>query len=77
MESLEIDNKQLHPRTELAKIYQHQGKYDEAEKILDDGVQRFPDSASMWQNLSFLHAKLGNKDKAEEYYEKSKQLRDN
>ena len=52
-------------------------RYDEAEKILDDGVQRFPDSASMWQNLSFLHAKLGHKDKAEEYYEKSKQLRDN
>ena len=51
-------------------------RYDEAEEILDDGVQRFPDSASMWQNLSFLHAKLGNKEKAEEYYEKSKQLRD-
>ncbi|MBA7704385.1 hypothetical protein ES703_113192 [subsurface metagenome] len=24
----------LHPRTELAKIYQHEGKYKEAEEIL-------------------------------------------
>ncbi len=51
-------------------------RYEEAEKILNEGVQRYPDSASMWQNLSFLHAKLGNKDKAEEYYEKSQQLRE-
>ena len=49
-------------------------RYQEAEEILNAGVARFPDSASMWQNLSFLHAKMGNKDKAEEYYEKSKQL---
>jgi tetratricopeptide (TPR) repeat protein len=51
-------------------------RYEEAEKILDAGVQRYPDSASMWQNLSFLHAKMGNREKAEEYYEKSQQLRD-
>ena len=51
-------------------------RYEEAEEVLNEGVQRYPDSASMWQNLSFLHAKMGNKDKAEEYYEKSKQLRD-
>lgn len=52
-------------------------RYDQAENILDEGVKRFPDSASMWQNLSFLHAKMGNREKAEEYYEKSQQLRDN
>jgi tetratricopeptide (TPR) repeat protein len=51
-------------------------RYDEAEEILNEGVERWPDSASMWQNLSFLHAKIGNKAKAEEYYERSKQLRD-
>ena len=51
-------------------------RYEEAEQILNEGVERWPDSASMWQNLSFLHAKLGNKAKAEEYYERSKQLRD-
>jgi len=49
-------------------------RYEEAEEILNVGVERFPDSASMWQNLSFLHARLGNTKKAEEYYEKSKQL---
>ena len=50
-------------------------RYKEAETILKEGVERWPDSASMWQNLSFLYAKQGNKAKAEEYYEKSKQLR--
>ena len=49
-------------------------RYQEAEEILNAGVERFPDSASMWQNLSFLHARLGNTKQAEEYYEKSKQL---
>jgi len=49
-------------------------RYEEAQEILDEGVKRFPDSASMWQNYSFLHAKLGNTEKANEYYEKSKQL---
>ena len=37
-ESLEIDNKQLHPRTELAKVYQTQKKYDEAEKVLKESL---------------------------------------
>jgi tetratricopeptide (TPR) repeat protein len=50
-------------------------RYQEAEAILKEGIERWPDSASMWQNLSFLYAKQGNKAKAEEYYEKSKQLR--
>ncbi len=51
-------------------------RYDEAEQVLNQGVERWPESASMWQNLSFLHAKMGHKAKAEEYYERSKQLRD-
>jgi tetratricopeptide (TPR) repeat protein len=34
MESLEIDSKQLHPRTELSKIYQHQNQWKKAENIL-------------------------------------------
>ena len=49
-------------------------RYEEAQEILDEGVKRFPDSPSIWQNYSFLHAKLGNTEKANEYYEKSKQL---
>src|SRR5688500_19146792 len=34
LQSLKIDDKQLHPRTELAKIYQREGKLAEAEQLL-------------------------------------------
>jgi tetratricopeptide (TPR) repeat protein len=49
-------------------------KYDEAEKLLTDGIERFPESSSMWQNLSFLYAKQGRKDEAEKAYQRSKEL---
>jgi tetratricopeptide (TPR) repeat protein len=51
-------------------------KYDEARTILEQGVDLFPDSASVWQNLSFLYAKTGDKKKAEEAFKRSKQLKD-
>lgn len=50
--------------------------YEKAKEVLEQGVELFPDSATIWQNLSFLYAKLGEKDKAEEAFEKSKQLQD-
>ncbi len=49
-------------------------KYDEARELLEQGVEVFPGSASVWQNLSFLYAKTGEKKKAEEAFERSKQL---
>ncbi|MEE9118201.1 MAG: tetratricopeptide repeat protein, partial [Calditrichia bacterium] len=49
-------------------------QYDKAREILEQGVELFPESASVWQSLSFLYAKLGEKKKAEEAFEKSKQL---
>jgi len=49
--------------------------FDEAEKLLKKGIELYPDSANMWQNLSFLYARTGKKKEAEEAYEKSKQLR--
>jgi tetratricopeptide (TPR) repeat protein len=49
-------------------------RYQEAEKLLDKGVINFPESASMWQNYSYLHAKLGNKEKAEDAYKRSQEL---
>jgi tetratricopeptide (TPR) repeat protein len=49
-------------------------RYPEAEELLDKGVLNFPESASMWQNFSYLHAKLGNKEKAEAAYKKSQEL---
>jgi tetratricopeptide (TPR) repeat protein len=50
-------------------------RYDEAEKILKEGIERFPDSSSMWQNISFLYAKQGRKDEAEEAYKHSQELK--
>jgi len=50
-------------------------RFDEAEELLNKGIEFYPDSANMWQNLSFLYARTGKKKEAEEAYEKSKQLR--
>jgi Tfp pilus assembly protein PilF len=50
--------------------------YDKAKVVLEQGVELFPDSPTIWQNLSFLYAKTGQKDKAEEAFEKSKQLQE-
>jgi tetratricopeptide (TPR) repeat protein len=52
-------------------------RYPEAEQLLKLGLQNFPESASIWQNWSYLQAKLGNKNEAEKAYERSKQLQDN
>lgn len=51
-------------------------RYDDAKEVLEQGVELFPDSSTVWQNLSFLYAKLGDKKKAEEAFEKSKQLQE-
>ena len=50
--------------------------YDKAREVLEQGVELFPDSSTVWQNLSFLYAKLGEKEKAEAAFEKSKQLQE-
>jgi tetratricopeptide (TPR) repeat protein len=51
------------------------GEFDKAKKLLEQGVEIFPDSPSIWQNLSFLYAKTGDKKKAEEAFSRSKQLK--
>jgi tetratricopeptide (TPR) repeat protein len=52
-------------------------RYPEAEQLLKMGLEKFPESASMWQNWSYLQAKLGHKEEAEKAYERSKQLEEN
>jgi tetratricopeptide (TPR) repeat protein len=51
-------------------------QYKQAEELLKDGLQRFPESASIWQNWSYLQARLGNTEEAKKAYERSKQLQD-
>jgi Flp pilus assembly protein TadD len=60
----------------LGTLLLQREQYDKAKELLEQGVELFPDSAIIWQNLSFLYAKLGEKEKAEEAFEKSKQLQD-
>jgi tetratricopeptide (TPR) repeat protein len=48
--------------------------YEEALPTLEKAVQEFPDSALLWNNLGVCYAQTGNKDKAEEAFEKQQQL---
>jgi len=50
------------------------GRYTDAEILLKEALQRFPESASVWQNWSYLQARLGKTEEAKKAYEKSKQL---
>ena len=50
------------------------GEFDRARELLEQGVRIFPDSSSVWQNLSFLYAKMGEKKKAEDAFKRSKDL---
>ncbi len=52
------------------------GEFDRAKELLEQGVEIFPNSSSVWQNLSFLYAKMGDKKKAEEAFKLSKELVD-
>ena len=49
-------------------------RYDEAEVLLKEALQRFPDSASVWQNWSYLLLKQGKTEEANKAFERSKQL---
>ncbi|MBN2367055.1 MAG: tetratricopeptide repeat protein [Calditrichaeota bacterium] len=48
--------------------------YQKALSFLEDATTRFPDSTLLWNNLGVTYAQLGMKDKAEEAFERQKQL---
>ncbi|TFH02659.1 MAG: tetratricopeptide repeat protein [Calditrichales bacterium] len=58
----------------LGSLLLQVGDFDRAKELLEQGVEIFPDSSSIWQNLSFLYAKTGQKVKAEEAFKRSNQL---
>ena len=58
----------------LGTLFLQLGEFDKAKALLEQGVEIFPDASSVWQNLSFLYAKTGDKKKAEEAFSRSKQL---
>lgn len=51
--------------------------YDNELPFLLDAVQKFPDSALLWNNLGVVYAQKGNKEKAQEAFEKQKELEGN
>jgi tetratricopeptide (TPR) repeat protein len=51
--------------------------YDEALPFLEDAVQRFPDDALLVNNLGIVYAQKNMKEKAQEMFERQKQLEDN
>ena len=48
--------------------------YGEALTFLEGAIQKFPESALLWNNLGVCYAQKGMKEKAEEAFEKQKQL---
>ena len=51
--------------------------YDEALPFLEDAVQRFPDDALLINNLGIVYAQKNMKEKAQEMFERQKQLEGN
>jgi len=60
----------------LSALLLQRSKYTEAEALLKEALQRFPESSSVWQNWAFLQARLGHVDEAKKALERSKQLQD-
>jgi tetratricopeptide (TPR) repeat protein len=60
----------------LSALLLQRGRYPEAEALLKEGLQRFPESSSIWQNWAFLLARQGKKVEAEKAMERSKQLQE-
>jgi len=60
----------------LSALLLQRGRYPEAEALLKEGLQRFPESSSIWQNWAFLLARQGKRVEAEKAMERSKQLQD-
>ncbi len=60
----------------LSALLLQRGRYPEAEALLKEGLQRFPESSSVWQNWAFLQARLGHTVEAQKALERSKQLKD-
>lgn len=69
---LEPDNKQIYEV--LGLCYVQTEMFDEALPLLEDGVKKFPDNASLWNYLGIVYARKGLKEKAEEAFNKQKEL---
>ena len=62
-------------KTEDSKYKENAMKiYDKAIVFLEDAIQKFPDSALMWNNLGVCYAQKGLKEKAQEAFKKQKEL---
>ena len=70
--NLDPEFKEIYDLYGLVLIYLK--KYEEAEKLLLEGIKYFPEAASIWTNLSVVYANLGKKDQANDAAKKAKDL---
>ncbi|MEO0471628.1 MAG: tetratricopeptide repeat protein, partial [Bacteroidota bacterium] len=63
---IQLDPEGLHPRTELSKIYQKQGKWKEAEEMVRQYIQLDPEGLHPRTELSKIYQKQGKWKEAEE-----------
>ena len=65
MEEIDLAPDALHPRTELAKIYQVQRKYDEAERVLKECITLSPRDLNSRTELAKVYQVQRKYDEAE------------
>ncbi len=53
---------------------QYEAIFDTALPMLEDAVKKFPDDATLWRNLGVIYGQKGMKEKAEQAFDKEKQL---
>ena len=58
----------VEPRISLALLQSADGRYDEAERMLEEVVAKFPDSAVAWNELGILRRRAGHFPDADEAY---------
>jgi len=71
LRSLEIRPYYKSARLNLAKLYEHTGRKDDAIKAYEAAVKLSPNDEDVYRKLGQLYEELGQRDKAREYYEKA------
>lgn len=72
-----LDANDRQTATALAIAYQKVARFDEARKVLEPMVERYPDDADLQYNLGFLATAVGDRSSAIRAYKKAIALRSN
>lgn len=72
--AIDIDPELIDVYGILSAAYINLNEYDNAEAILKKGLDMFPDSYVIWQNLAVLYARQGKKDQAKDAEKRAQAL---